>query len=314
MSANQVLTGLLRQLKEAGLDKTTHKRAIPPGDMEKLYTSGTLSNNTPKSLQYKVYVELSLNFGRRGREGLRELTKDSIVFKTDDFGRQYATLNFNELDKNHQVQAPKESEKKQIMYEQIASKNCPVNSLKKYLRKLNPQCNALFQWPKPGPVTEEDSTWYENKTLGVHKLESMMKIISQEANLSNIYTNHCLRATTSTVLANAGIEARQICSVTGHKNEASLASYIREPSMKQRANMCDIIHQYGNSPATETITSASTVMSIPSTSILPHNNKTTNDAYLHTSKANISLDATSAVFAGANFSGDTTINVMIHHK
>jgi hypothetical protein len=283
--------------------------------MEKMYTSGVLSTDNPEGLQKKVYVELSMHFGRRGREGLRQLRKDSIVIKTDDKGREYATLSYNEIDKNHQVQLPKEQEKRQIMFAQPASENCPVKSLKKYLAKLNPRCDAFFQRPKPKFTQDEGEVWYENKNLGVHKLETLMKTISKEAQLSELYTNHCLRATTSTILSHAGFESRNICSVTGHKNESSLKSYIKEPSLEQRAQMSDILHCYGKDnikdgtallcKPTSTVTRASatsTMSTVPQGSEITVENNT----------SKMSIDTSSAVFAGATFTGPTSINVMIN--
>ena len=54
MESNQVCSGLLKTMRRAGLDKTTHKPAISAGDME-LYASGVLSNDKPWGLVYKVY-------------------------------------------------------------------------------------------------------------------------------------------------------------------------------------------------------------------------------------------------------------------
>ena len=54
MESNQVCTGLLKTMRRAGLDKTTHKTAISAGDME-LYDSGILSNDKPWGLVYNVY-------------------------------------------------------------------------------------------------------------------------------------------------------------------------------------------------------------------------------------------------------------------
>ena len=96
-NANQVFSGVLRQMRESGLDVTKHKTAIGKGDMDKMYSSGVLGCSSPETLLNKVFVEVSLHFGRRGREGLREMTKDAIVFKIDDFGRHYATVKFNEI-------------------------------------------------------------------------------------------------------------------------------------------------------------------------------------------------------------------------
>ena len=50
--------------------------------------------------------------------------------------------------------------------------------------------------------------------------------ISKAAKLSRVYTNHCLRATCITILDKTGFASREICQVSGHRNEGSLASYI----------------------------------------------------------------------------------------
>ena len=62
--------------------------------------------------------------------------------------------------------------------------------------------------------------------LGVHSIDNMMKNISIRANLSQIYTNHCIRATTTTVLAHADIQHNDIIAVTGHKDPKSLIPYV----------------------------------------------------------------------------------------
>ena len=90
--ANQVFFGKIRKLQQDGLDRTKHKDAVRAGDMTKLYDSGTLAIDNPVALQRRVYLEVSLYFRRRGREGLRELGKDSFVVKTDENGREYVTL------------------------------------------------------------------------------------------------------------------------------------------------------------------------------------------------------------------------------
>ena len=61
--------------------------------------------------------------------------------------------------------------------------------------------------------------------LGTNSLEGLMKKISAESNLSKIYSNHSIRATAITVLDSAGLEARHIMSVSGHKAESSIRSY-----------------------------------------------------------------------------------------
>ena len=95
--SNQVFYGNMRTLRQAGLDQSRHKDAVTENDMRKMYSCGVLGIDNPVSLQHKVYVEVALHFCRRGREGLRELTKNSFCEKVD--GRTYITLGFNELEK-----------------------------------------------------------------------------------------------------------------------------------------------------------------------------------------------------------------------
>lgn len=71
-----------------------------------------------------------------------------------------------------------------------------------FLTKLNPECDALFQYPKRN-WRPSDQVWYENRPLGINKLSTQMKEISKEAGLSRICTNHSMRATAITLWANA---------------------------------------------------------------------------------------------------------------
>jgi integrase len=59
----------------------------------------------------------------------------------------------------------------------------------------------------------------EKNTLG-DKMKNLL-------NLSKLYTNHSLRATTITLLDNKGFEARHTMSISGHKTKSSIRSYSR---------------------------------------------------------------------------------------
>ena len=76
--------------------------ALLERDVDLAYSSGTLSDKDPVSLQFKVYFKLSLHCARRGCEGFRGLKKDSFIIKKDVGGREYLTLRYHELEKkNH---------------------------------------------------------------------------------------------------------------------------------------------------------------------------------------------------------------------
>jgi hypothetical protein len=295
MAANQCYEGMLKDLKRQGKDVTKHKAAIDAHDMQKMYSSGVLSDTDPVALQRKVFVEVGMHFGRRGREGWRSLQKDSFENGIDSQERRFFRLKYNELDKNHQGA----EEKEQIMYENPTSDRCPYKSLDKYLEKLNPKCPWFLQRPDPKFRTRE--YWYVNAPLGVHTIANMLKDISKAASTSKEYTNHCVKATVGTVLKKAGVPSRDIMCVTGHKNVASLDSYLDKPDADERSRMCNIISNFGNNSGEKTkcIPSSSSSQQCETIHIV-----TTQENAQPSSLTNMA----SSHLAGATFNGPVTIN------
>ena len=242
LSANQVIQAQVKQLRKLGKDETKHKDLIEEEDMAKI--KGKMDTNTATGLQQKVFLDILTHFARRGQEGLRELTKTSIIICKDSTGKKFATMAYTELEKNHNGLDMKEKKAKKIMYEVEGDADCPVKSLEKYLSKLHPKCSAFFQRPQTN-VREDDPVWYANAPVGKNKLGGMIKQMSKAAGCSQVYTNHCVRATVCTELNRSGIPDRDICSVTGHKRVESLQSYINTPSTVQRQHMSNILHRYG---------------------------------------------------------------------
>jgi hypothetical protein len=180
-----------------------------------------------------VWFSTVLFWCRRGRESQRNLTRESYVFAQDPSGEEYATMTHSEASKNHPG-GIKDSESFQHigrMY-QTNEENDGYSALRLYISKLNPACEALFQYPKRN-WKPDDKTWYENRPLGINKLDDMMKDISIAAGLSKIYTNHCVRTTSITLWSNAGLTNRHIMSISGHRSEHSLQDYNRRTSTSQ---------------------------------------------------------------------------------
>ena len=122
----------------------------------------------------------------------------------------------------------------------------PVKTIRNYLSHLNPKLDCLFQRPrearsfKPG----EDKVWYYNSPLGVNILDSMLKLMSSRAGIQPHLTNHCLRATSVTVLSDNNCETRHIKSVTGHKSDNSIESYSNRPSLDQQKKMSEALSSF----------------------------------------------------------------------
>ena len=208
-------------MKKEGLCRVSHHPAIIEEDLQTLYNCGVFSLGEPKSLQRKVFFDIMFYFCRRGRENLRHLTKYDFEIKINANNVEYAVKVNDELSKNHREND--ENQETGVMMA-TSTETCPIKSLKLYLNKLNPKLNAFFQRPSKN-IRKDDQTWYDNMVVGERYLADMMKNISKDAKLSQVYTNHCIRATTITILDKAGIEARHIMSVSGHRSETSIRSY-----------------------------------------------------------------------------------------
>ena len=112
--ANEVYEACLVEIRRLGLDRSRPKSAVLPGDVEKLYEN--VFHDSPTGLQRRMFYEIGIHFGRRGREGLRELTKQSFKITTDDQGVEYAEIVVNELEKTKSGLNLKEKEKTAVMY------------------------------------------------------------------------------------------------------------------------------------------------------------------------------------------------------
>lgn len=216
-AANNVFKGVVKQIRRAGKDVTTHHPAITPEDQLILKHSAALQVHNPKSLLNKVWYDLQLHFGRRGKEGNRALKPDSFILKNDENGARYFTMSFNEDTKNHKDPLERDRENRRgAMYEEPGSPLCPVASLLKYLSKLPPDAKALYLKPRM-TAAPADSVWYTTAPLGINTLSQMLPKMCKEAETQAIYTNHSLRATAIQKLSDSGLEAREIMTVSGHR-------------------------------------------------------------------------------------------------
>lgn len=179
------------------------------------------------------FMCLFTGVGEEEKAMQRGLSTRSFVFEQDGDGKEYVTMSHVEATKNHPggIAHVESYEKMGRMYKT----NSPTDgytSLKLYLSKINPGCEALFQYPKR-KWSPTDSVWYESRPMGINKLAKMMAAISVEANLSRVYTNHSVRATAITVWSKAGLPDRQIMAISGRRSETSLKSYHSRPSSGQ---------------------------------------------------------------------------------
>ncbi|KAK3749055.1 hypothetical protein QZH41_019186 [Actinostola sp. cb2023] len=101
----------------------------------------------------------------------------------------------------------------------------------------------LLQRPRRS-IKPSDEIWYDNMVVGLRTLGDKMKRISTAEELSYVYTNHSIRATSITMLDECGYEARHIMAVSGHRSENSIRSYASRTSLSTKRNMLDAISKF----------------------------------------------------------------------
>ena len=244
--SNQVFNGMLKYMKQMGKDKTKHIPAISEPDLKILCQENSLDVTKPAGLLHRVWFDIHYNFARRGCENDVHLTKDSFVFNIDENGEEYVEMNYNEATKNHPGCINDNDTSKPRMYSNN-TETCPVAFFKKYMSKLNPDLDRLWQRPRKNAPVSDLEPWYTAQPCGKNTLAKMMKVISKSAKLSTVYTNHSVRAAAITTLSNAGIETRQIMHVTKHRNAMSLHSYNSDNSTIQKKELSRILQRPSSS-------------------------------------------------------------------
>jgi hypothetical protein len=99
-NSNTIFKAVSKDLKRQGLGSVDHYPPVEVVDLQKAYFN--LDLYSAKSLQRKVFMDIMLYFGRRGRKNLRELKITDFALTTDADGLRYIYLKKDELTKNHQ--------------------------------------------------------------------------------------------------------------------------------------------------------------------------------------------------------------------
>lgn len=104
--SNKMYSAMSVQLKREGLGGIDHYPPIDEDHLKEIYDS--LTDIDPVSLQHKIFVDVLLYFGRRGRENLRDLKKCDFEVCTKkskqgggDVELTYIRIKKDELTKNH---------------------------------------------------------------------------------------------------------------------------------------------------------------------------------------------------------------------
>ena len=290
--SNRAFKAKISKLKSIGKAEVKHYPPINDDDLNKIDEHLDLAE--PKGLQRKAFMACMLQFANRGMENLRNMRKSDLILHNENSESEYFTL-IDKSTKNHGSDTRK-SQGGEMHACSDGHGTCPVKTIKEYLSKLHPECPFLWQRPKQKPIPGRKE-WYDNSPIGTHTLEAMMKTISKEANLSQIYTNHSLRATCITRLDHAGFTSRDIMTVSGHRSENSIKHYSRT-SDENKIAMSKAISARASTSSTEFDARS---RDSPSTSHGANNNINTNS---NTNMIEVDEPTTSDSVNAGNMSGE----------
>ncbi len=243
-SSGQVYKAMLKKLAREGYGGTNHMVSISEEDLALLF-SGThhaFDVNTPVGLQQKVWFDIVFYLCRRGQENQRNMKKATYQVSTDASGRDFVYQAISEADKNHSGSRirPEDTTGESRIYELPGNPACPVRAFEKFVSKLNPDLDDLWQRPLEQFVTES-TCWYYRMPISIGNLAGFMTKISKSAGLSVAYTNHCIRSTHISILDENDFSVGQIMRSTGHKSESSIKSYANRLSDKKKRKISDAL-------------------------------------------------------------------------
>ena len=207
------------------VNKESRSKIYLFSDGVKLYNHSYLNPNlSPAALQRKVQFDIRLHFFRRGCENMEKMKRDHFKLDFNAQTEEWRVIkNRDELTKNHQGS---ENMVAGIMPENRTDPLCPVSSFRIYQEHMDPECEMMWPMPLANVEMSTDTVWYNKKKhWGKNTLGKFMSDVSKKCQLSQIYTNHCIRVTRATVLTRKKFSASEIMSVTGHKSVQSLATY-----------------------------------------------------------------------------------------
>ena len=144
--------------------------------------------------------------------------------------------------------------------------------------------------------------------MGKHKLENLLTEMCKTAGLAHIYTPHCIRATSVTVLKAAGLENRRIKSVTGHASDKSIESYSARPTIDQQFESSAIVSRFLTKQNPDQVPSLAAVspqaissLAVTSSTAIQQRNQQVYQQSTFNVNPSSAPDFTYSVFHGCNF-------------
>lgn len=224
-----VLRNIAVRMKHENKGYIKHYDQIPDEELAKFFRE--LNVNNAEHLQWYIFVLLQIHFCKRGSENVAYYTKDTFGIQTDAEGQEFIYQKTDELTKNRRENDTEMGPQGRIYSKPTWGDKCPVTCFRKYLNRLSNN-NRLWQRVSSSysPISR---VWYTQQPIGVNTVSQFMRKISQQFGMSRIFTNHCLRVSSISILGRC-FDENDIKTISGHSSSSSLGIYKRVDEAKKR--------------------------------------------------------------------------------
>ena len=244
----KVLQSKQKQLKKQGKgNKPKASVALTSEELKILYEKSLLGMCSPEALLNTLWLNNTLHFGLRGCKEHRDMCWGDVKLHKTANGMEY--LEFNERQtktrtgsdySNVRAVPPK-------MFASDETERDPVAVYKFFARKRPEEMNqddAPFYLAVNNGLKADSlarKSWFKSGTVGVNKLNGLMKTMVQKAGIENDrLRNHSDRKTMIQTLSENDIPPTQIAQLSGPRNLKSIENY-STVSTKQQMHMSKVL-------------------------------------------------------------------------
>lgn len=255
-----VMKSKMKMLKRSGKGNLPNRASpLTDEDIEKLWRSGQLGMENPRSITNTLWWFNTLHFGMRTVTPHHQMRWGDVQLKTDSDGQRFLAFNERSTKTRTGVNVKKDAHESAIAYENTDDPNrCPVELYIKYesLRPdtaRSPDSPFYLAYNTRRGIPKQGEMWFKNQPIGINTIGSLMKNMAAAANVSGDdkkISNHTARKTLVQKLCDHDIEPNKIVQVSGHRNLQSINSYATL-SQKQHQNISQILNSTVMQAATE---------------------------------------------------------------
>ena len=301
-----------KDLKQKGLgNKANAAQPVETEDIEKMWSSGAIGLQNPRSLLHLVWWSNVTHLGMRG-------FKEQHDCQLSDFTVTEQYIEYKERQtKNRQGDEPTATKRARKYNNKIwrtdGGERDPHRAFIEYIGhrpKGDKVPGNFYLSPVDSP---KSNVWYKMVSIGRNTLAKHMQSIASIASLDGKFTNSSGRKTVIQALRD-DFDPLEISELTGHANPLSISSYSHNPLEKQR-QMSNKLAGFNPSTTTTNSDSSHALQELViNCSAPPSNTTATSNRDISTSRSSYLMQgALGGMFTGVTFN-NSPVNISINFQ